>query len=143
MDMRLTAKPQTLTLFSSSPSLSTSKFRSIRKEFLGCGQNLTSPGTIRSRRRNRNSGLHSHSSRFIFKASLSSNSVLIVVGLVTLSAVSVVYYLSRVKSKNISVEVTILTSGFYRCFEIEFSFSFFFPLPYFDFTLNYVVCQRI
>ncbi|KAF3434611.1 hypothetical protein FNV43_RR21696 [Rhamnella rubrinervis] len=109
MDVSFSAKPQILNLFSCTPfssssssaSLSPSKLRCIRSEFFGCGHNLRPPEGLRSRRRNRKSGTYSHSPRFLFRASLGSHSVLVVVAVVTISAVSIVY-LNRFRPKKIA-----------------------------------------
>ncbi|KAH7518493.1 pentatricopeptide repeat-containing protein MRL1, chloroplastic [Ziziphus jujuba] len=105
MDVSFSAKPQILTLFSynhfasTSSSLSPSKLRSIRSEFLGCGHNLRPPGgLLRYRRRNGKLGPYFYSTRFRFRASLTSHSVLVVVAVVTFSAVSIFYW-NRFRSK--------------------------------------------
>lgn len=89
----------TLTLTSRSPC----GLRAIRTQFLGCSHNLRPPGGIRSTRNNKCKKklqlLHLHySPRFAFKASLGSHSIIVIVTLFTLSAVSLFYYRRRKKS---------------------------------------------
>ncbi|CAL5402224.1 unnamed protein product [Camellia sinensis] len=96
MDPSLSAKSQSLSLISfptlsssycsSSSLLCPSRFRSLPRQFLG----LRPPG-LPSRRKCKKLGLHIRSPRFLFRASLDSHSTLIVVALVTVSALAVVF----------------------------------------------------
>lgn len=129
MDVSFSSKPQILTLFScnhfssTSSSLSPSKLRSIRSEFLGFGHNLRPPGgLLRSRRRNRKSGPYFYSTRFRFRASLTSHSVLVVVAVVTFSAVSIFYWNRFRPKKNAEM--------------VSFNFEFRFFAYYFDFLIS-------
>ncbi|PQP92326.1 pentatricopeptide repeat-containing protein MRL1 chloroplastic isoform X2 [Prunus yedoensis var. nudiflora] len=106
--MSFSAKPQTLTLISCTPlssssSSSSSSLPSIRRHFLGCGGHSLRPlsGGLRSLRKRRSlAGDHrSPSSKFLIKASLVPHSLLIVVAVVTFSAVSVIYFNRPFKSK--------------------------------------------
>ncbi|ONH92147.1 hypothetical protein PRUPE_8G158300 [Prunus persica] len=107
--MSFSAKPQTLTLISCTPlsSSSSSSFSSslpsIRRHFLGCGGHSLRPlsGDLRSLRKRRSlAGDHrSPPSKFLIKASLDPHSLLVVVAIVTFSAVSVVYFNRPFKSK--------------------------------------------
>lgn len=109
MEVSLSSNHYTLSLASrSSSAFSLSNLRSIRTRFLGCSHNLRPPGGIRSSRNKckKLQLLHLHSPRFIFKASLSSHSIIVVVTLVTLSVVSLFYFSKRKKN---SKEVTGLT----------------------------------
>ncbi|KAI9127569.1 hypothetical protein K1719_000562 [Acacia pycnantha] len=107
MEVSLTSNHYTRSLTSRSPSaFSLSSLRSIRTQFLGCSHNLRPPGCVRSRNNKckKLRLLQLHSPRFIFKASLSSHSVVVVVTLVTLSAVSLLYY-NYIKRKKNSKEI--------------------------------------
>ncbi|KAM1043805.1 hypothetical protein ACFX13_035788 [Malus domestica] len=102
--MSFSAKPQTLTLISCTPlsSSSSSHRRSIRRDFLGCGQSLRPfAGGIRSHRERRSldGGHRSPPSKFLIRASLDSHSLLVVVAVVTFSAASVVYFNRSVKPR--------------------------------------------
>ncbi|XP_059654043.1 pentatricopeptide repeat-containing protein MRL1, chloroplastic isoform X2 [Cornus florida] len=97
MDVRLSSNSQALSLISWTPlsstspySLSRSRVRSLRREFLGCGRNLRPPG-LRSRRKCKKLGFHIHSPRFLFKASFDLQSIVVVVAVVTVSALTIVY----------------------------------------------------
>ncbi|KAK9287449.1 hypothetical protein L1049_015870 [Liquidambar formosana] len=111
MDVGFSTKPQALTLISctplsssSSPILSPSKLRSIRREFLGCSHNLRPPG-LRSRRKCKKLGLLIQSPRFLFRASLNSQPILVVVvavaAVATISALSIVYLNYSRRKKNV------------------------------------------
>nr|XP_023891547.1 pentatricopeptide repeat-containing protein MRL1, chloroplastic-like [Quercus suber]POE61815.1 pentatricopeptide repeat-containing protein mrl1, chloroplastic [Quercus suber] len=101
MDVTLSSNPQTLTLILFTPfsSSSSSKLRSIRREFLGSTQ---TPRPLRFRtnhRRTKLGLLQFQSPQFLTRASLDSRSVLIVVAVVTFSAISV-FFLNRYRRKN-------------------------------------------
>uniref|UniRef100_A0A7N2MZ56 Uncharacterized protein n=1 Tax=Quercus lobata TaxID=97700 RepID=A0A7N2MZ56_QUELO len=101
MDVTLSSNPQTLTLISCTPfsSSTSSKLRSIRREFLGYTQTLR-PLRSRTNHRRRKLGLlQFQSPKFLVQASLDSRSVLVVVAVVTFSAVSV-FFLNRYRRKN-------------------------------------------
>ncbi|CAK9175494.1 unnamed protein product [Ilex paraguariensis] len=103
MDVSFSAKCQALSLISCAPLysfLSPRGVRSLRREFLGCGHSLRPPG-LRSPRKCKKLGFHIHSPRFFFRASLDSQSVLVVVTVVMVSALTVVY-LSHSKRHNIT-----------------------------------------
>lgn len=120
MDVTLSSKPQALTLIPCTPLSSfSSNLRSIRREFLGCSRTLRPPaGTLRSRRKQRKLGLRVHSPRFIFRASLESHSsvLIIVVAVVTFSAVSVVLF-NRYRRKKNDREVRELRICTFRGFD--------------------------
>ncbi|KAA8536026.1 hypothetical protein F0562_028504 [Nyssa sinensis] len=107
MDLSLSANPQTLSLISCAPFSSTSssllsppRFRSLRREFLGCGHNLRPPG-LRSRRKCKKLGFHIQSPRFLFRASLDSQATIVVVAVVTVSALTVVYLNYSKRKQNV------------------------------------------
>lgn len=107
MEVSFSAKPQILTLISCTPLSSHS--RPLRREFLGSGHNLRPPGFLHSRRKQRNSSSslpchHSRSSRFVLRASLGSQPVLIVVAVFSVSAASFVFW-NYLNSKKKSKEV--------------------------------------
>ncbi|KAJ7967220.1 Pentatricopeptide repeat [Quillaja saponaria] len=106
MEVSLTAKHQSLTLTSciplSSSFLSSSNLRSIRRQFVGCGHNLRPLGGLRSRRKYKKVGLlHIQPPRFVFRASLDSHSILVVVAIVTFSAVSLLYFNHNKRKKSV------------------------------------------
>ncbi|XP_038901397.1 pentatricopeptide repeat-containing protein MRL1, chloroplastic isoform X2 [Benincasa hispida] len=105
MEVVFSSKPQSLTFnpclpLNSSSSFSYSRLRFVRRQFLGCGHNLRPPDGLRSRRRCRKVGLLVQSPRCIFRATFSSNPVLIVVAVVTFSAVSFIYMNFNRRKKN-------------------------------------------
>ncbi|KAF7810816.1 pentatricopeptide repeat-containing protein MRL1, chloroplastic [Senna tora] len=107
MEVSLSSNHYTLSLASRAPSpFSLPNLRSIRTHFLGSSHNLRPPGRLRSARDKckKLRLLHHHSPHFIFRASLSSHSIIVVVTLVTLSAVSLFYY-SLNKRKKDSKEI--------------------------------------
>ncbi|KAI4299913.1 hypothetical protein L6164_033333 [Bauhinia variegata] len=74
---------------------------SIRARFLGCGHNLRPPGALRSRKKCGKLGLlRVHSPRFIFKASVDSRFIVVIVIAVTLSAVSLFYFGHNRRKRN-------------------------------------------
>ncbi|XP_057511939.1 pentatricopeptide repeat-containing protein MRL1, chloroplastic-like [Actinidia eriantha] len=104
MDVSLSAKSQTLSLISfhrlSSSSRSSSflypaRIGWLRREFI----------VHRSRRRCKNLGFCIRTPRFIFRASLDSQSTLLVVGVVTVSALTV-FFLNHFRRKKIGREVS-------------------------------------
>ncbi|GLT70764.1 hypothetical protein SLA2020_428240 [Shorea laevis] len=111
MDVTLSSKLQTLTLIPCSTPISSSfssNLRSIRRDFLGCAHALRQPaGTLRSRRKQSKLVLRVQSPRFLFRASLGSHSsaLVVVVAVVTFSAVSVVVF-NRYRRKKNDREVT-------------------------------------
>ena len=106
MDVTLSSNPQTLTLISCTPfsSSSSSKLRSIRREFLGSTQTLRPLRSRTNRRRTKLGLLQFQSPKFLIRASLDSRSVLIVVAVVTFSVVSV-FFLNRYRRKSNDSEV--------------------------------------
>ncbi|XP_028767985.1 pentatricopeptide repeat-containing protein MRL1, chloroplastic [Neltuma alba] len=107
MEVSLTSNHRTLSLTSRSPSaFSLSDLRSIRAQFLGRSHSLRPPGCVRSRHNKckKLRLLQPHSPRFLFKASLSSYSVVVGVTLVTLSAVYLFYY-NHIKRKKKPKEI--------------------------------------
>ncbi|RDX65611.1 Pentatricopeptide repeat-containing protein MRL1, chloroplastic, partial [Mucuna pruriens] len=88
-----------LTLTSRTPSHST-----LRTHFLGCAHSLRPPPPIRSRnKRCNNLGLlRFHSPRFVFKASFHSHSVIVIVIVVTLSAVSFLHFTLNKRKKTLN-----------------------------------------
>ena len=109
MEVTFSSKPQSLMfnpclLVNSSSSFSYSRLRFVRRQFLGGGHNLRPPDSLRTRRRCRKVGLFVQSPRYIFRATLSSNPALIVVAVVTFSAVSFIYMQLSRRKKN-AVEV--------------------------------------
>lgn len=109
MEVVFSSKPQSLTFnpclpLNSSSSFSYSRLRFVRRQFLGCSHNLRPPDALRSRPRCRKLGLLVQSPRCIFRATLSSNPVLIVVAVLTFSAVSFIYVNFNRRKKN-AVEV--------------------------------------
>ncbi|XP_052185351.1 pentatricopeptide repeat-containing protein MRL1, chloroplastic isoform X2 [Diospyros lotus] len=107
MDIGLFAKSQSLSLISfppPSPSPSSSRIRTLRREFLGCGHNLRPPGLF-SLRRCSKLGLHCRSHRFLVRASLDAQSVVLVVSVVTLSVLTVVFLNYSQRKKNSGKEV--------------------------------------
>ncbi|GMY34935.1 pentatricopeptide repeat-containing protein MRL1, chloroplastic isoform X2 [Fagus crenata] len=106
MDVTFSSNPQTLTLISCTPFSSSSKLRSIHRQFLGSAHTLrppTSATLLRSRtnhRRRKLGLLRFQSPRFLVRASLDSRSVLVVVAVVTFSAVSVFFLNHYRRNKN-------------------------------------------
>ncbi|XP_058213156.1 pentatricopeptide repeat-containing protein MRL1, chloroplastic [Rhododendron vialii] len=107
MDATFSAKSHSLSVTSlpsaSSPPCSSS-LRPVRREFLGCGHNLRPPGLLRSNRKCKELlGLQMRSPRFLVRASLDSQSSLLVVTVVTVSALAFVSlsYSDRTKRKNV------------------------------------------
>ncbi|XP_015951896.1 pentatricopeptide repeat-containing protein MRL1, chloroplastic isoform X1 [Arachis duranensis] len=90
--------------FTSPSAFSLSTLRSVRTHFLGSAHTLRPPlPPLQSRKKcNRLGLLRLHSPRFVFKASLQSHSLIVVVVLVTLSAVSILRFTlnNRKKSRN-------------------------------------------
>ncbi|KAK7854822.1 pentatricopeptide repeat-containing protein mrl1 [Quercus suber] len=107
MDLTLSSNPQSLTLISCTPfsSSSSSKLRSIRREFLGSTQTLRPLRSRNNHRRTKLGLLQFQSPKFLIRASLDSRSVLVVVAVVTFSAVSV-FFLNRYRRKNNDSEVS-------------------------------------
>lgn len=99
---------------------------SHRTLFLGCNRSLRPPpppGSASSilspnKRRNRLGLLRLHSPRFIFKASFQSNPLIVVVVVVTLSAVSLIHFTLNKRKKNLSQVKLLCTlySSFSLCF---------------------------
>ena len=106
MDLTLSSNLQTLTLISITPFSSSfsSKLRSIRREFLGSTQTLRPLRSRTDHRRRKLGLLQFQSPKFLVRASLDSRSVLVVVAVVTFSAVSV-FFLNRYRRKNNDSEV--------------------------------------
>lgn len=109
MEVFFPSNPQSLTFnpclpLNSPSSFSYSRLRFVRRQFLGSSHNLRPPDALRSRRRCRNLGLFVQSPRCILRATFSSNPVLIVVAVVTFSAVSFIYMNLNRRKKN-AVEV--------------------------------------
>ncbi|XP_058730147.1 pentatricopeptide repeat-containing protein MRL1, chloroplastic-like [Vicia villosa] len=85
---------------------------SHRTQFLGCNRSLRPPpppgsasaSSILSpnKRRNRLGLLRLHSPRFVFKASFQSNPLIVVVVVVTISAVSLIHFTLNKRKKNLS-----------------------------------------
>ncbi|OVA18590.1 Pentatricopeptide repeat [Macleaya cordata] len=116
MDVSFSAKPLTLTpvsyfSFSSSSSSSSSSFSSprfylLRKEFLGCGHRLKLP-ELQSRRKCKKLVFQIQSPRFLFRASLFSEPVLVIVAVaVTFSALTVLYLNFNNRRKKDSKELS-------------------------------------
>lgn len=77
--------------------------RSLRKEFLGNGHNLRPPAALRSRRKCKNLGFQFHlypRKRFVFRASLDSQSIALVAAVVAVSALTVFYLNYSKRKKN-------------------------------------------
>ncbi|KAG6571044.1 Pentatricopeptide repeat-containing protein MRL1, chloroplastic, partial [Cucurbita argyrosperma subsp. sororia] len=105
MEVTFSSKPQSLMFnpclpVNSSSSFSYSRLRFVRRQFLGGGHNLRPPDSLRTRRKCRKAGLFVQSPRYIFRATLSSNPALIVVAVVTFSAVSFIYMQLNRRKKN-------------------------------------------
>ncbi|XP_062019046.1 pentatricopeptide repeat-containing protein MRL1, chloroplastic [Rosa rugosa] len=107
--MSFSAKPQPLALISCTPHS-----RSLRRDFLGCAHSLRPlAGGLRSLRKNRSpagaGGRQNPPPRLLIKASLGSHSILVLVAVVTFSAVSIVYFNRSVKPKKreVSGEVEV------------------------------------
>ncbi|KGN61889.1 pentatricopeptide repeat-containing protein MRL1, chloroplastic [Cucumis sativus] len=105
MEVFFPSNPQSLTFnpclpLNSPSSFSYSRLRFVRRQFLGSSHNLRPPDALRSRRRCRNLGLFVQSPRCILRATFSSNPVLIVVAVVTFSAVSFIYMNLNRRKKN-------------------------------------------
>lgn len=118
--MSFSAKSQTLPLVSSTQLSSSSssyflspcRIGSLRREFLGSGHNLRPPG-LRYRRKWKKLGFHVHSPRLILRASLSSQSMFVLVSVVTVSALTAVYlnYFHRKKE----VKEVFIVMFFFLC----------------------------
>ncbi|XAR72741.1 hypothetical protein NMG60_11019482 [Bertholletia excelsa] len=106
MDVGFSPKPLALSLSPLTPSAACSYplcpygARSFRREFLGCGHNLRPPG-LRSRRKCKKLGFHLHTPRLLIRASVDSQSALVVVAMVTISAFTVVF-VNSVRKKNMN-----------------------------------------
>ncbi|KAI8554125.1 hypothetical protein RHMOL_Rhmol05G0073600 [Rhododendron molle] len=107
MDATFSAKSHSLSVTSlpsaSSPPCSSS-LRPVRREFLGYGHNLRPPGLLRSNRKCKEQlALQIRSPRFLVRASLDSQSSLLVFTVVTVSALAFVSlsYSDRKKRKNV------------------------------------------
>ncbi|KAG7010874.1 Pentatricopeptide repeat-containing protein MRL1, chloroplastic [Cucurbita argyrosperma subsp. argyrosperma] len=105
MEVTFSSKPQSLMFnpclpVNSSSSFSYSRLRFVRRQFLGGGHNLRPPDSLRTRRKCRKAGLFVQSPRYIFRATLSSNPALIVVAVITFSAVSFIYMQLNRRKKN-------------------------------------------
>lgn len=121
MEVSFTAKTHSLSV-TSLPSASSSScspsLRPVRREFLGCGHNLRSPsGLLRSHRKlckEELGRIQIRSPRFLVRASLDSQSSLLVVTVVTFSALTLVSlnFSERKKRKNVG-EVSWFTLVFY------------------------------
>ncbi|OWM80353.1 hypothetical protein CDL15_Pgr019633 [Punica granatum] len=108
MEVSFTAKPQSLTLSSGAP-LSPTKLRLLRREFLGSSHKLRRPGGLRSRRKCRKLSLLQLQSppSFLVRASLGPNSALVVVvAVVTLSAICVYYFNQYARKKKNAKQVS-------------------------------------
>ncbi|KAI5388331.1 hypothetical protein KIW84_074136 [Lathyrus oleraceus] len=85
---------------------------SLRTQFLGCNRSLRpppSPGSasgsslrFSNKRSNRLALLRLHSPRFVFKASFNSHPLIVVVVVVTLSAVSLIHFTLNKRKKNLN-----------------------------------------
>ncbi|XP_061342102.1 pentatricopeptide repeat-containing protein MRL1, chloroplastic [Gastrolobium bilobum] len=85
---------------SSSPSFSLS---TLRTQFLGCAHSLRPPPPLRSRNKCNKLGLlRLHSPSFVFKASFHSHSAIVVVIIVTLSAVSFLHFTLNKRKKTLN-----------------------------------------
>lgn len=78
-----------------------------RTHFLGCVHTLRPPSTVSPQLRNRNKRsrlglLPLRSSRFVFKASFQSHPLIVVVVVVTLSAVSLLHFTRNKKKKTLN-----------------------------------------
>ncbi|KAK1352318.1 pentatricopeptide repeat-containing protein MRL1, chloroplastic, partial [Heracleum sosnowskyi] len=100
--MIFSAKSQSLSLLSSSTSLSpfTSPC-SLRRDFLGSSHFSRPPGNLRYRRKWKKLGFHIHSPKLVVKASISSQSIVLLISVVTVSAIAAAYlnYCQRNKKK--------------------------------------------
>jgi hypothetical protein len=99
-----------------------------RTHFLGCNHTLlnqppatsasssTSSLRFRNKRNNKLGLLRLHSPRFVFKASLASHSLIVVVVVVTLSAVSFLHFtLNNKKKKNLNQVNSLFLMVFLNC----------------------------
>lgn len=104
--MIFSAKSQSLSLLSSSTSLSpfTSPC-SLRRDFLGSGHFSRPPGNLRYRRKWKKLGFHIHSPKLVVKASISPQSVVLLISVVTVSAFAAAYLNYCQRKKNNSKEV--------------------------------------
>ncbi|KAG6605010.1 Pentatricopeptide repeat-containing protein MRL1, chloroplastic, partial [Cucurbita argyrosperma subsp. sororia] len=105
MEVSFSSNPQLLTFnpclpLNSSSSFSYTRLRFVRRQFLGSSHNLRPPDVLRSRRRCRKVGFLVQSPRCMFRAAFTSNPVLIVVAVVTFSAVSFIYMNLNKRKKN-------------------------------------------
>ncbi|XP_009589920.1 pentatricopeptide repeat-containing protein MRL1, chloroplastic isoform X1 [Nicotiana tomentosiformis] len=112
MDSIFSPKPHTLSLISCSP-ISSSLIPRRHQCLSGSIQNnLRSPGLLRLRRKCRNIGFQfsAHSSRFVLRASLDSQSVVVVAAVVTISALTIIFFEFSKRNANIkeiSAELTL------------------------------------
>ncbi|KAL8096830.1 hypothetical protein AgCh_030066 [Apium graveolens] len=101
--MIFSAKSQSLSLLSSSTSLSpfTSPC-SLRRQFLGSGHFSRPPGNLRYRKKWKKLGFHIHSPKLVVRASISSQSIVLFISVVTVSAIAAAYlnYCQRNKTKS-------------------------------------------
>ncbi|KAF5727843.1 putative Pentatricopeptide repeat-containing protein [Tripterygium wilfordii] len=97
-------KFQALTKVSTTPIASLSSIRSVRREFLGYGHNLRPPSALRLGRKCSKLGLRNRSRRFYLKASLESDSVVVVVAVTAFTAFSIAWLNHYFKIRN-SAEV--------------------------------------
>ncbi|XP_075094203.1 pentatricopeptide repeat-containing protein MRL1, chloroplastic isoform X2 [Nicotiana tabacum] len=106
MDSIFSPKPHTLSLISCSP-ISSSLIPRRHQCLSGSIQNnLRSPGLLRLRRKCRNIGFQfsAHSSRFVLRASLDSQSVVVVAAVVTISALTIIFFEFSKRNANIKEE---------------------------------------
>ncbi|PIA55521.1 hypothetical protein AQUCO_00700073v1 [Aquilegia coerulea] len=119
MDVSLSTKAQTLTLISclssstTTCSSSTNRFSSIQRDFLGCGGShhrlRAPPFSLRSPRKCKKPGFQIQSPRFIFRASLFSQPIVVIVAVAaTVSALTVVYF-NYTKTKHHNVKKNVRT----------------------------------
>ncbi|XP_019241504.1 PREDICTED: pentatricopeptide repeat-containing protein MRL1, chloroplastic-like, partial [Nicotiana attenuata] len=106
MDSIFSPKPHTLSLISCSPISSSLIPRRRQCLFGSSHNNLRPPGFLRSRRKCRNIGFQfsAHSSRFVLRASLDSQSVVVVAAVVTISALTIIFFEFSKRNANIKEE---------------------------------------
>ncbi|KAK3028636.1 hypothetical protein RJ639_037816 [Escallonia herrerae] len=114
MDVSFPPTPQTRSLVTCNPLSSSSSSlsllsscrvrSSLRRDFLGCGRNLSPPG-LRSHKRCKKLGFYVHSPRLIVKASLDPQSMILVVSVVTVSALTVLY-LNSTRRRQVAKEMS-------------------------------------
>lgn len=113
--MIFSAKSQSLSLSLLSSSTSLSPFTSpcsLRREFLGSTHFSRPPGNLRYRRKWKNLGFHIHSPKLLVKASISSQSIVLLISVVTVSAITAAYLNYCQRNKNKSKQVILLSIAF-------------------------------